>query len=191
MNKPRKTYPDTTTEAAEKAKAEGFSIVDANENQLFVDLDNQDGLNRFLSRIDELITRKIVIGYKLTNSKTPGHHHAYVDLVQPLSLPERIMFQCVLGSDLDHEYFSTIRYIENGNNGRVVFFEPPTKQEETPYRVNCSSCGPVYLSKEQYSDQLRMAYSKWVCTLCGQNASWDDAHYETYQEKFMSEECPF
>jgi hypothetical protein len=180
-----KTYKDTTAEAAEKVKQEGFTVVEATPMELFVDLDSKDAMARFLSRINELIRLEVATKYRITKSKTPDHWHGYVTLRVSLTMPERIMYQCVLGSDLDHEFFSVIRYLEHGEEAKVVFFEPP---KVSPYAVNClyNVCGKVLLTKEQYKNQIANPHAKWRCPNCGDNASWDDKHYEDHLENEMA-----
>jgi len=55
--------------------------------------------------------------------------------------------------------------------------------EETPHAVLCHEHGQQFLTDEQYNAQMMAADSLWICPVCGKNASWDDDHYEAYQNK--------
>jgi hypothetical protein len=48
----------------------------------------------------------------------------------------------------------------------------------TPYAVNCRRCGFVHMSQEFYMAQMRAAFSKWLCPICFEEASWSDENYE-------------
>jgi hypothetical protein len=44
--------------------------------------------------------------------------------------------------------------------------------------VTCPFDGDVYLTPENYRQQMWAANSKWVCPRCGENAYWSDDNYE-------------
>jgi hypothetical protein len=48
----------------------------------------------------------------------------------------------------------------------------------TAYMVTCPFDGDVYLTPENYRQQMWAANSKWVCPRCGENAYWSDDNYE-------------
>ena len=54
--------------------------------------------------------------------------------------------------------------------------------EPTQYAVGCVLDGKVYLTHDEYSRQLGHANATWKCPICGGRATWDDDHYEDWQE---------
>lgn len=64
-------------------------------------------------------------------------------------------------------------------------------RERTPYAVHCPGAdvgvgvtqadGLVYLTNDEYAQQMRAADYRWRCPLCGSDASWDDGNYEQAQ----------
>ena len=65
----------------------------------------------------------------------------------------------------------------------VKLLEPMSEENETAWRVQCWQCGPVCLTRDQYTRQMMAANSLWACPQCGETASWDDDWYEEWQEK--------
>ena len=57
----------------------------------------------------------------------------------------------------------------------------------TPYMVHCVEHGGVYLSREEYRQQLIRANDTWRCPMCGRSASWDDDNYEEMMEELYPE----
>lgn len=49
---------------------------------------------------------------------------------------------------------------------------------KTPWAVICRMHGRVYLTNMQYNNQLDRPDSLWMCPICGESASFDDANYE-------------
>lgn len=64
--------------------------------------------------------------------------------------------------------------------------EPKTRNNtiDQEHRVNCTSCGPVFMSTGEYYRQMRMPDAAWECPQCGGIAHFDD-QYEAMQ---MSED---
>ncbi len=54
-----------------------------------------------------------------------------------------------------------------------------TKTTPTPYAVICPRHGKVFLSHQEYDEQMRHGDSRWACP-CGLEASFDDAHWESF-----------
>lgn len=59
-------------------------------------------------------------------------------------------------------------------------------KDPTPWAVYCHGgyghprpCGLVFLTREQYGQQLAQADAHWRCPRCGALASWDDWCQET------------
>ena len=53
-------------------------------------------------------------------------------------------------------------------------------KDPTPYAVDCTNCGLVYMTEEFYSEQMMCPDSKWICPICGRISSWNDDNYESY-----------
>jgi len=48
-----------------------------------------------------------------------------------------------------------------------------------PYAgILCELHGPVDISKENYSEQMRQPHSKWKCPICNNISEFDDDRYE-------------
>ena len=41
-------------------------------------------------------------------------------------------------------------------------------------QLECSNCGPVPLTNEQYDTQMNKPNNGWVCPKCGSDAEWID-----------------
>lgn len=54
------------------------------------------------------------------------------------------------------------------------------KPGRQPFRVRCKTHGLVELTDDEYDAQLSRPDDRWRCTVCGEEASWDDAWYEGY-----------
>ena len=63
---------------------------------------------------------------------------------------------------------------------------PHVHEASTPYRVLCQGempvgCGQkVFLTKDQYTNQMMHHTSFWKCPVCGSFALWDDENYERH-----------
>lgn len=66
--------------------------------------------------------------------------------------------------------------------------EIENESRRTPYAVICygdssighHGCGRVYLTKEQYMQQMGRPDATWKCPQCGFEAGFDDANYEEW-----------
>lgn len=72
-------------------------------------------------------------------------------------------------------------------------------QTETPYAIKCHgidpSCGAgpcteglVYLTEEEYENQMNDPWKTWRCPRCGGDATWDDDNYEKFLERLDKNE---
>lgn len=58
----------------------------------------------------------------------------------------------------------------------------------TPYAVVCTKPsikapkghGQIFLTQQEYNEQMMKPDSKWVCPACGQYAYWDDDNYDSF-----------
>lgn len=53
-------------------------------------------------------------------------------------------------------------------------------REKTPWAVVCSNDGRVYLSIDEYDEQMSNPNAKWQCPKCHRTSEWDDDNYENY-----------
>lgn len=72
-------------------------------------------------------------------------------------------------------------------------------REKTAWRVRCPHHGPVFLTEEEYTIQMRNPDCRWKCPafaegnpkdfndvspgVCGAQAGWDDDWYELWLEE--------
>jgi hypothetical protein len=84
--------------------------------ELQLDIDSEEGLKffkkmifRFRKEWDDLGLLKI-LSINVEPSSTVGHYHVYITLSHYLSITERILWQCFLGSDLVREMRSYCRF---------------------------------------------------------------------------------
>lgn len=65
--------------------------------------------------------------------------------------------------------------------------------ERTPYAVHCAGIDPgegfgsctiglVYLTEEEYNQQMNAPNRTWRCPKCGGDAYWSDSNFESYFE---------
>ena len=52
----------------------------------------------------------------------------------------------------------------------------------TPYAISCPNDGLVYLSYEQYDQQMNQPDNRWQCPICRELSYWDDDNYEEFCE---------
>jgi len=62
-------------------------------------------------------------------------------------------------------------------------------RDRTPWAVHCfGDDGPghglVYLTTNEYDNQMIRVNSLWKCPLCGIRAEWDDDNYEEWYSQF-------
>ena len=64
-------------------------------------------------------------------------------------------------------------------------------RKRTPYAVNCQgpwdlggglAHGLVYLTKEEYDEQISAPDKTWRCPICRYDAIWSDNNYEEFEE---------
>lgn len=115
-------YSVACEQACATAVENGLSVVDAKPSELFVDLDKTANVLIFMSRVESLVRNGIATDWRITRSKS-GNSHGYVNLLRDTPLIERVALQCMLGSDLTHEYLTYMTYLKLGEQTRVVFFE--------------------------------------------------------------------
>ena len=139
-------YPDPFADPAELATRNGWTIVQAEPWELFVDLDvpseeATEALLKVANRADRLNRHLPFAICLLTTTKGPGGNiHVYLRCqdkaaghVVFLPAMTRIALQAVLGSDLDRELYNIVRDVvaetERGEAHRrpnVIFYETTT-----------------------------------------------------------------
>ncbi len=115
------SYGDDTIEiAVEKAKALGCTVVFPKPNELFLDIDTEASMRRFVRGVSRL--RRVSYVVRSSPSGLPGRYHIVVTMPRPVSPLERIALQAMLGSDLTRELLSWMR-IQRGIDEPTLFFE--------------------------------------------------------------------
>lgn len=110
----------TSDEARASAEAQGFTVKIPTNTELFVDVDSDESLSRFMSTISLIDD---VNRWVTTPSKSGlPHRHIVVTLNRTVTHLERIALQAILGSDNRREAHSMIR-LNNGDLHPTVFFE--------------------------------------------------------------------
>lgn len=112
--------------AAKAAKEKGLVIVLPKANELFIDIDDAEGLARFekfFPKVRELIE---VERHHIRPSPSgeKDHYHITVVFAHALFDYERIALQAILGSDPMREVLSWQRQ-RNGQENPTLFFERP------------------------------------------------------------------
>lgn len=113
---------DTVESAARKALSMSQVVVVPADNELFVDIDTEEGFERFMA----LIPKLDCVSYTVRRSPSlrPGRHHIVVRLRRSVTPIERIAYQAILGSDPIREILSC-RRIDRGIAQPTIFFERP------------------------------------------------------------------
>jgi len=164
-----KQYTELRSEHAFKdAEAKGCIVVTPAANELFVDIDSQEAMFVF-QRTWAIVREKENLGpnqYRQTPSPSgePFHYHIVIELRRDLppggaGMCERILLQCLLGSDPMREALSWKR-VGLGDITPTLFFEkkpepeveqvnrkPPTVQAKATYirgmwdlKIKCPYC---------------------------------------------------
>lgn len=119
-------FAERQRESCETAKENGLEVKVAGTLDLFLDIDSKSSLQLAAKRLGELERRGIILDWEVTRSKSLNWHiHAH--LAKHMTIPERIMLQCVLGSDLTHEYMNVNRYLSGMEENVIVLFEVKEK----------------------------------------------------------------
>ncbi len=118
---------DGTLRSADEARkwaiSRGLLVVTPRDNQLFLDLDTQEQVSRFMNMYQLLGKFGMFKSYSATYSRSgPPHKHIVVELTQDLSPVHRTALQAILGSDPLRE-FHNIRRDLDGDIEPIMFFE--------------------------------------------------------------------
>jgi len=111
---------DTIESAAAKAKSLGRVVTFPRPNELFLDIDSEIAMRRFVRGVTRLSGVTYLV--RPSPSGRPGRHHVVVTMPRPVSPMERIALQAILGSDPIREMLSWFR-IERGIEEPTIFFE--------------------------------------------------------------------
>jgi hypothetical protein len=126
-------YDDIGSVAAiSKAEAQNQQVVLPSENELFVDLDGEEAVNKFNQQLPR-ISKYLDITYELRPSPSGEQHryHVYCKLPRAVSPMERILLQLLLGSDPIREFLSWA-LVTKGDPNPTLFFE---KKEAIKERI--------------------------------------------------------
>ena len=105
-------------------EAHGFRVVSPLENELFIDIDSEEQMKIFTSRLTERVRKEIGVVEWTANPSKSGlpKRHITVTLDKGWLPLERVFLQLYLGSDPTREYLSLFRII-NGDPEPTLFFE--------------------------------------------------------------------
>ena len=111
-----------------RAKKEGWTVVLPQPNELFVDIDDEAGFERFMEFQEILGQNWGVVGVRDTQSKSgnPNRKHIVVTLGCDVDPITRIALQACLGSDRKREILSLVN-IKSGDTNPTLFFEKEKK----------------------------------------------------------------
>jgi hypothetical protein len=51
---------------------------------------------------------------------------------------------------------------------------------QTPWMITCPNHGQVFLTSEEYMDQMYQPDTFWECPICGESSEWNDENYDQY-----------
>jgi len=99
-------------ELCAKAVEEGFDVIFSDDHTLLIDIDDNDHLMMFNTRIDRIKSDVTDIESieKYTSMSGEPHKHIIVKTKDKFGVPERLFLQIFLGSDPVREYLSYLRY---------------------------------------------------------------------------------
>lgn len=114
--------------AFQKAEESGKKVILPKEDELFIDIDGAQALDRFNYQLPR-IAKYIDIQHEIRPSPSgeDGHYHVYCKVGRAVDKVERILIQLLLGSDQVREFLSWARWCE-GDPNPTLFFE---KEEAT------------------------------------------------------------
>jgi hypothetical protein len=117
----------------EKAAAKGLVVVRPQTFELFVDLDSEAAATTFWTNAPILEDVIQTFRFAPSQSGKPWRFHVYVTLKRDVrDALERIMLQCLLGSDLLHEVLSWREAAIEKLDDPTVFFERATTPAHAP-----------------------------------------------------------
>lgn len=103
-------YRENRIAYVNRKKQEGYSIFYPEENELLLDIDSENDLQRCklsISRMEDELQEDLP--FTVFESKTPGHYHVSIKFPRKIDMLERIALQAVLGSDRVREMLSLFR----------------------------------------------------------------------------------
>ena len=59
--------------------------------------------------------------------------------------------------------------------------EARNEEAMSSFAIICPLHGRVFLSHEEYDEQIRDTYAVWKCPRCGKSALFDDELYESHR----------
>lgn len=104
------------------AKKYGLIINEPHDNELQVDLDGIKFPEYFQSHLELISQWNKVVDVRYTTSKS-GNRHAYIELTNPISQMERMLFQACLGSDPLRELLTYKNTLDPKNKRPQFLFE--------------------------------------------------------------------
>lgn len=101
-------YKDDTLEKINEMVNSGFEVTYTEPRKILLDLDTPQAKKQFdlmLPMVSDYIPGGIIIIDRYT-SKSGNGEHVVLETQQALSLNDRLLFQCILGSDVKRELLS-------------------------------------------------------------------------------------
>ena len=114
---------NTSTQAWEWAENEGLEVKAPKGDQLFIDIDDPQGMTDFEKNFGLVDAAIGIESYTFTYSRNkPAGRHVVVNLKGKVSPIERCLLQAILGSDRRREGHSYCRIVA-GDKEPTLFFE--------------------------------------------------------------------
>ena len=120
----------------QRALERGQRIEVAPADILQIDIDGPEAYERFEEQLAIWQTCPMLpaLGKIVErDSRTPGHKHITIEIPTEYSVPERVMMQALLGSDLKRELLSLASH-HNGHEDPIVFYRPQEESNATSPR---------------------------------------------------------
>lgn len=113
-------------------EAKGFTVVYADDYTLLLDLDTQESVERYERTFKGLVASKVFTPEDVEEwmSKS-GNKHVRIYMTGSLSVWDRILLQCLLGSDLGRETMNLHR-VKLGTPQPIRLFKPPVDHKVKP-----------------------------------------------------------
>ncbi len=121
-------YFNSSAESRMWAEAEGLDVVVPDDRTLTLDIDKpkdefydllEPGYVDFIAQFKRL-AKFSPVSIRTTTSKSGGTH-VYIGMERPMSVPERIAFQVLLGSDIRRERCAMIRWLSEDPEPLILF----------------------------------------------------------------------
>lgn len=114
----------------QKAREQGFEIVEGKPDKLLIDLDSWEDKLKFDSMFNMFSKHYNIEGIKRWPSKSGKGEHVVIKTANRFNSLERIALQAILGSDIKREMFNFVKAEKFGVREPSVLFKPPASSEQ-------------------------------------------------------------